>query len=285
MRKIWEKRNRKALNAAFCLSVAAFLVPLNASAISHGQPTSVWPGMGALQTNGGDASDLCGALLISPHWVMTAAFCVSFGNQFTFAISTDLNSTDPGSIVVYTPDLLVIDPDYSLYNPPPVLHDVALLHFATAIPAMPFRINDNPEAYQPSTPVWVVGFGYDDQNAINEHGGRKEIAEYVQGNGAQDIFLESGVPITNGPCQWDFGDSWSLLNKDGFPLIVGIVTAMTAYNCGGLAYAIPTVDEINFISSHVADACLTSTIGPPCEGIFRNDFGIGYDLGDPTQTD
>jgi hypothetical protein len=253
---------------AICLLMATVLPMPNALAINGGEATSAWPGMGALLVSSGF---YCGATLISPSWAMTAAFCVLNGHsQYSFTISPDqLVFPQIGTTVVYTPDIIIIDPDYSPDNAPPALHDVALLHFAAPVLAMPFRINDSPTAIQAGVPAWVVGYGYD---AANNSSGTKRIAETSASYDSVSIFSENGAALPNGPCEYDYGDPWSIVHTDGFPLIVGTVTAMTIGSCGGFAYAIPTTGEIAFISSHVTDLCLTSTVGPPCEGIFRHGF-------------
>ena len=191
-------------------------------------------------------------------------------SEFAFAISTDLNSTVTGTTILYTPDMVVPDPNYSINDPVPSIHDVVLLHFATGHSGHVIFVSTTIRTrIQTRTPVWVVGYGYDDHTNSE---GRKEIAEYVQPPTKPNVLDPNGVAIPNGPCEYDFGDAWWLRHTDGFPLVIGLVTAMTVGTCGGNAYAIPMVGEITFITSHVSDACLTSTLGPPCEGIFRDEF-------------
>ena len=103
--------------------------------------------------------------------------------------------------------------------------------------------------------------------------GVKEFLEYTQSANPPEpgIFDVNGVDLPI--CEYDEGDSWSVADKNGFPLVIGLVTA-PAGCIFQIVYSISTIDEISFISSHVPDVCLTSTVGPPCEGIFRNDFGV-----------
>jgi hypothetical protein len=50
------------------------------------------------------------------------------------------------------------------------------------------------------------------------------------------------------------------------------VQSYVANNCGGLFSAAATSDALPFLNAHVTDLCLTSTVGAPCDGIFRSDL-------------
>jgi secreted trypsin-like serine protease len=198
--------------------------------------------------------------LIAPNWVLTAAHCLDTGSTVMFSVDMDYLAP---SATYYTADATYIHPNY---NPNDVTtgHDVALVHFAAPIPAMPYRLNDSASLIHVGDRVQFIGYGdtHIGSNTIR-HIGLTTISR-IDTHGMES---QSG----SFPCTGDSGSAWFALNTDGFPLVAS-VTSYGDQNCNSFAYADAIPDVLPFISSHVSGLCLLSTVGAPCEGIFHGDL-------------
>lgn len=267
-----------SIRCLFALGGLLTIVPALTRAVVNGQATNAWPGMGAIIVLFSDNSyGQCGATLITPTWAITAAHCLGQNGQYKFTMNSDYLASDA---IYYIPDLLIPNPNYVQGGDAAQPDDIGLIHFASPIPAVPFRINNDAEALTVGTHVWSVGYG---QTVVGPEGSGFNTRKNIGTLGVGSISKSKLSTDANGPSFSCFGDSggpWFVTNSDGYPLIVGSMTYLDGF-CNTYSYAVPLADEIAFISSHVSDLCLRSTVGPPCEGIFRDDFNTGHNPSDP----
>lgn len=141
------------------LSALLLLVSPPARSVVGGEeaPEGAYPWMTALLQRG---SQICGATLISPSWVLTAAHCVKGtpAERFSVAISReDLTNEADGEVIAVSE--VRVHPDYDRTNDNE--NDVALLALARPSVVAPIRLSgagdDDLEAH--SAPVRVTGWG------------------------------------------------------------------------------------------------------------------------------
>jgi len=141
------------------LSALLLLAAAPARSVVGGEeaPDGAYPWMTALLDRG---SQICGATLISPSWVLTAAHCVkgTAATRLSVAISReDLSNAADGEVIAVSE--VRVHPDYDRNNASE--NDVALLGLARPSVAAPIRLSgagdDDLEA--DGAPVRVAGWG------------------------------------------------------------------------------------------------------------------------------
>ncbi|MFB9907277.1 S1 family peptidase [Allokutzneria oryzae] len=154
---------RSLLTAAIAVAVTALSIPGTAAAaptgdagsriVGGGNATETYSFMASMQAKATGAHR-CGASLIAPQWLVTAAHCVAQQNPADYQFRIGSTSRDTGGTLVGA-DKFVQHPWYI-----PVFlgwNDIAVVHLTAPVSAAPIRLADGSPAAQ--TAARIIGWG------------------------------------------------------------------------------------------------------------------------------
>jgi len=215
--------------------------------VGGGPATQTYPFMASLQPTPG--SHLCGAALIAPRWLLTAAHCVVYPSYFAQVRVGTTNRTQGGS--VYTPTQVVVHPKYR--QPPDVRgvgHDIALVKISQQAVEAPVALATGAQV---GDAVRLMGWGLTgsgptpiglkqlDGNIVAPT--RCQPATMIEGNWC------AGWPPGSGSCSGDSG-SPIVANVAGTWRLIGI---LSRGNCGTGTTSVlaNAVQDSDWIKSHI----------------------------------
>ncbi len=203
--------------------------------IVGGEKTTLaqYPYMAALVNRGSDARNaFCGASVISPTWILTAAHCLEneTANNLDVITGTD-NLSQTGSAQRINVKQIIMHPNYDSQS---VVNDIALLELnsPTSAPAIAIASNNNPATFAEGVPVSVAGWG--NRSTSGEdfpeqlHNVTVEVSNFNQCSiaygGLENTQICAGVPQgKKDSCQGDSGGPLIARTANG-AIQVGIVS-------------------------------------------------------------
>ena len=224
-----------------CVSARAMV---NGSSVSDDQFLAEYPWMVVVvhQSNGG----ICGGVLISPTWVLTAAHCTA-SQKFVLYGSADRTQARRVEVVRAI--------RHPRHNKPSGQNDVGLLQLAEPlqVSALPIANPADELAWLKSAlPAIILGWGRLPDRTLPDRLHRFSLADSQRR--ARDSLLIIETP--GGPCHRDSGGPLVIVDQSGTLKLLAVISATEGNLCskgGGTAYYVRISTVSPFIAKHVKD--------------------------------
>jgi secreted trypsin-like serine protease len=237
------------MNRLFC-GLLLLLSSLSAGAIVNGSSVSdeefsaryPWMVVVVHKTNGG----ICGGVLISPTWVLTAAHCTA-SQKFVLYGSADRSDAQRVEVV------RVIR--HPRHNKPAGQNDVGLLQLAEplSLPTLPIAEPAAELAWLKSgLPATMLGWGRLPNRTLPDRLQQFAIADSERVVGGSLLLIDA----PGGPCTRDSGGPLLIADESGSLALLAVISATEGNLCskgGGKAYYTRVSTVSPFITQHVKD--------------------------------
>ena len=193
----------KGISSLRALMLVSILVLCSASVSAQYEPQPVingkpsrdnaWPWIAALYSNKKTAitSQYCGASLISPRYVLTAAHCVAGRNENSIGVLIGKTSLTAKNAIEATAKEVYLHPQYRLNSDK---YDIALIRLSKSVTMQPIKLQSPAdEPLNPNQVAMVLGWG--------------QTERYI--NYIPDKLQEAAVPVINESlCKTRMGSSF-----------------------------------------------------------------------------
>jgi secreted trypsin-like serine protease len=269
------------------LVLVALLVPAApAAAIMGGhEPTRPYPAMAVLQQDG---SFVCGASLIRPRWILTAAHCSVDENDkaldpehLSFVLGRTRQSSSDGEEIDAAK--VIVNPKYDAGT---TSHDVAVIQLQRDAVEAPIRIvtPDEKALWAPGKEATVIGWGgtfYPGVGGVNTTDDLMEVQLPIVADGdcdqsysngltgdfqAETMFCAGEQTGTKDSCSGDSGGPLMVPDPTGAMVLAGTVS--WGFGCGyptqyGVYGRIGDHELYDWITAQVGDAPAAPGTPPP----------------------
>jgi len=241
MRKLFLALVRCLVLFSVCLSARGIV---NGSSVSNDDFSARYPWMVVVvhQTNGG----ICGGVLISPTWVLTAAHCTA---SQKFVVYGSPDRTDGQRVEV------VRAIRHPRHNKPSGQNDVGLLQLAEPLKVPTVSIAkpaDELSWLKSAQPATILGWGRLPSRTLPDRLHQFAITSVERR--ARGSLLVINAP--GGPCHRDSGGPLLIADESGSSKLLAIISATEGNLCskgGGTAYYTRMSTVRPFIVEHVKD--------------------------------
>jgi secreted trypsin-like serine protease len=235
-------------NLLLCLLVAGCWTSagamVNGSSVLDAEFTADYPWMVVVvhQVNGG----ICGGVLISPTWVLTAAHCTA-SQKFVLYGSADRSKANRVEVIRAI--------RHPKYNKPSGQNDVGLLQLAEPLPLAALHIANPADELawlKSDLPATLLGWGRLPDRTLPDRLQQFSIADSQRRAGGSLLVVEAA----GGPCHRDSGGPLVIADESGNLKLLAVISATEGNLCskgGGTSYYTLVSSAGPFIAQQVKD--------------------------------